>query len=1254
MSQLLHLGKLLRSCRRFFKVWLQKNWLCAFTNYGRLFFNVFREKNTLCALTNYSRLFFRIIITFLRRIITFLRRIITFLRRIITFPIFPARHTVSGMLREVFARKNFGVFGMLEIPNDRDDLLGAAICVSGWALSSESSIIKITATVNGKETTDLSYGLQRDDVLSNYPNFSGSGTCGYTGFVRLEETGGNTIKILVRMELENGKSITVGSRKIRRKTSPKTRSRINVFCLDLYALFKKGYFLYRTNQLPKSSILWSLAIRKSLRLLSQSHRQVDNYLLSSVSDSRDPYSNWIETNRISRKLESLMVSEGNYLSDSCHTVISIVVPVYNPPAEFLEQLISSITAQYYRNWELVLVDDASTASYVRPILERAAKLDLRVKVAFRSENGHICRATNDGFDLAVGDFVALVDHDDLLPKDALLSVMQSIIKFPNVDWIYTDEDKIDSTGRRYDPQFKGKWNPEMAITHNYTHHLTVVRTSVLQEAKGMRVGFEGAQDLDLFLRLAELVDSKNIKHISKICYHWRSHDESTASSGKQKTYIFDSAEQAIKEALLRRGLDAEPFLPPIAKKFEMCLNQLRWNVVCDNENAVTVLIPTKDRVDLLRRCIESVCRTCNLDWIKLIVIDDRSTEPETLSYFRELEASKKFDCKVVRPSVQSCNFNYARLINEGVKYVETPYFLQLNNDIAAKDEGWLEDMVGWLCVPGVEVVGARLVYPDSRLQHAGVVVGPYGGLADHQFHQLHEDEVGYLALPHAARNVTAVTGACMLSSIKCFNNLKGFDDENFSVEYNDVDFCLKVVGSGGRIVYTPQATLEHVTSASRGSSYNPLEHSYFVSKYKGFKDPFYNENLSKENMTMPVRADNFSHKGSVKGIRILLISHNFTLTGAPLVALEFAKQYKANENIEVTVLTLEDGDVGELYKESGIKVLVIEGIAINLVRSKGFEEMLEKINTIDVANTFDLVVCNSLAAFWGVLLANKNGIPSILHVHESTGVESYSRTFLDISMRELINRAFLTANRVVFQAEATRHNYIELEDNRNFLTSPGGVPLSKIVDFKKSNNKADLRTRYGLSKDEIIVSIIGTTCERKGQEVFLRAVDVLIANKKLQNNVKFLIVGAVDGPYLSMLRKMIHDMDLSSVQLVEETPGIYDYFAMSDIFVCASYQESFPMVVLLAMAFQLPIISTGVYGVPEIITHNHDAILVPPGDPIALSAAISNLLEQPETASLFAARAYAKVCRLFDSQDQYERNIELVAKVAMEESFGGP
>ncbi|MBD2313294.1 glycosyltransferase [Desertifilum sp. FACHB-1129] len=1143
--------------------------------------------------------------------------------------------------------------GFLEAPQLTENNASGTLLIAGWVISRSSPIKSLLLSVNKSTEESISYGSYRPDVAQVYADVPNSSASGFGWNISLDPKYSGYLDLRLSVLLENGEKVPCFSRRVRMNAAVSRRSNLNPYTFVSGAV-SKGVIAYKQGRLPLSPIVLLRYLRSYYRQMQAYQETVAYSNIIHAWQLKDPYERWIETNRLTPKILTQMQTSAAQLAET-GVKISVIVPIYNTDKQFLQEMIASVTTQIYPHWELCLADDASTKPHVKAILAEVQASDPRIKVVFRPENGHIVEATNSALDVATGEFIALLDHDDLLSPDALLLVAECIENYPEVDWIYTDEDKIDPSGYRFGAQMKGGWSPEMAITHNYTHHLAVFRRSLVEKVGRLRKGYQGAQDLDLFLRIAEATSDEKIKHIPHVCYHWRVHPESTASRGTQKQYVFDSAYRAIEDAIARRGLAAKPFLPAIAKQFDLCLHQLKWDNTYLSQHPVTIVIPTRDRVDLLTKCVNSLVNTVDERYVKLIIVDDGSVEAKTRDYLKKLEAEKVLSCRVIRPERTENKFNYARLMNIGTSAAETPYVLHLNNDIEATTPGWLEEMMGWMSIPGVGIVGSRLLYPDQTLQHAGVVVGSHNGLADHLFHKLAKEELGYIFLPIVSRNVTAVTGACLLTSTELYRHLGGFDQEKFSIEFNDVDYCLRVNQAGHRVVYTPQSTLIHLTSASRGDYYNPKEHLNILSKYRGFRDPYFNENLDLDSMTMKLDPLHFLHHNRVSSLKILLITHNLNLEGAPIMAYIFAQYFATQANCQVSVISLQDGALREEYEKLGIPVKVVDrDLSIIRETRAEYQNRLKAFGkSIDISE-FDVVVSNTMIGFWGVELARLFNIPSVWHIHESSTIENSLNHFFGDSLRdeirEVLQDSFSNASRVVFVADATRKIFHEWDLKGRFRTLYGGMNLDKINEFRRTHPKSELRKKYGIGEDKTVISIIGTTCERKGQHIFLEAIKQL--EKKYSGKAEdlcYLIVGARETIYLEFLRQKIKKLNLKNVQIIPETREVYDFFGLSDIFVCASFEESFPRVVLEAMAFELKIVSTSVFGIPEMIGDRQEAYLVPPGNAKAIAAALLECLED-DYSNRLPGNAYARVTRLFDNQVQLPKHLELLKEVALSDN----
>lgn len=525
-----------------------------------------------------------------------------------------------------------------------------------------------------------------------------------------------------------------------------------------------------------------------------------------------------------------------------HPLISVVMPVYNPDLAHLSSAIDSVRSQIYENWELCIADDASTNALVAPVLNQFAAADSRIKLTFREHNGHIAACSNSALELATGEWVALLDQDDLLSEHALAVVAATIAEHPEAGLIYSDEDKIDESGSRCWPFFKPDWNPELLLGQNYISHLGVYRRTLLSEIGGFREGYDGAQDYDLALRYAEKLEPAQIKHIPRVLYHWRMAEGSVAAVAEAKPYAPSAARRAIADHLQRINIAAAVVACPE--------NQEWYRVIYDLPEPyplVSVVIPTRDQVALLQRCLESIRENTDYTPIEIVIVDNGSTDPETQTFLRDL--TKDASVQVVTDPDE---FNFSRLINRGARAARGEILAFVNNDIETKTSGWLREMVSHAVRPEVGAVGARLWYPDGTLQHAGVVLGLHG-VASHAFQRFPPRPVSPMNRTFVlSQNYSAVTAACMVLRKTIFDDVGDFD-ENLPNNFNDVDFCLRLRERSWQIIWTPYADLIHHESVSRGRDFGPTEHAqlfreavYMQEKWGELlrRDPFYNPNLS--------------------------------------------------------------------------------------------------------------------------------------------------------------------------------------------------------------------------------------------------------------------------------------------------------------------------------------------------------------------------------------------------------------------------
>lgn len=529
---------------------------------------------------------------------------------------------------------------------------------------------------------------------------------------------------------------------------------------------------------------------------------------------------------------------------------SIIVPVYNSKPEWLENLFNSVVNQTYGNWQLVLVDDDSPNEATKAKLSALAKYDKRVAVIWRESNGHIVRATNDGLKRAKGNFVLFLDHDDCLSPHALNELAHSIQRNPSAKLIYSDEDLMTECGQRQLPHFKSGWNPDLLLSHNYITHIACYPKYFVEELGGLSEGLDGAQDYDLVLRATARLTPKEIVHIPKVLYHWRMVEGSTASQASAKNYATVAGLKALQSYMQSQQMEAQVSDGSLTNYYTVS-----WPLPAVLPK-ISVIIPTKDGLEVLKPCIDSIVATANYPNLEIVIIDNGSEKAETINYLSSLtpkmeqgENQEPIDVIVVK---DEGDFNFSRLMNLGASTATGGILLLLNNDVEAIAEGWLQAMLRHACREDIGCVGAKLLYPDLTIQHAGVILG-LGGYAAHSHRGLPRNLPGYFGRAQITQNLSAVTAACLMVKKTVFESVEGFD-ESFKVAYNDVDFCIRVMQSGVRNIYVPEAELIHHESKTRGEDVSPEKRHRFDGEKQRLlerwcdllrDDPYYNPNLTR-------------------------------------------------------------------------------------------------------------------------------------------------------------------------------------------------------------------------------------------------------------------------------------------------------------------------------------------------------------------------------------------------------------------------
>lgn len=514
---------------------------------------------------------------------------------------------------------------------------------------------------------------------------------------------------------------------------------------------------------------------------------------------------------------------------------SVVTPVYNTPAAVLWAMLESVQSQTFDDWELCLVDDASTEPHVRKMLQRAEQGDPRVRVRFREENGGIVDASNDGLEMAQGEFIALLDHDDELHPDALALVHEALLGEPEADYVYTDEDKIDIAGHHSGPFFKPDWSPERMRTQMYTCHLSVLRRSLVEEVGGFDPEFEGSQDWDLVLKVTER--ARRVLHVPRILYHWRM-IETSAAGGDAKPWAFEAGKRAVQAHCERTGVQARVEQDPSDPGVYHLEPELR------EQPLVSIVIPTRgstrevryEPIVLIEHCVRSIVERSSYENYEIVVVIDQSTPAEVSRNLEEIAGERLRLVPWDRP------FSFSEKINLGAVRSRGEHLLLLNDDMEVATPNWIERMVMYSSLPEVGAVGGRLLWEDGRLQH--VVVSFENGLPGHLYRGYARDFKGYGNTVVVAQNTLAVTGACLMTRRELFEEVGGLST-TLPVNYNDIDYCLKHYSRGRRIVYDPDLVLYHFESSSRSTDVEDWEKERLLERWLPFTavDPFSNPNL---------------------------------------------------------------------------------------------------------------------------------------------------------------------------------------------------------------------------------------------------------------------------------------------------------------------------------------------------------------------------------------------------------------------------
>lgn len=568
-------------------------------------------------------------------------------------------------------------------------------------------------------------------------------------------------------------------------------------------------------------------------------------IMGTTAEPENLYQIWIQNNEPTKE----ELEEQKNTKFEINPKISIIIPMYNTPINFFDELVDSLIGQTYSNWELCLADGSPEENKE---LSKIYNKDERIKYKFIGENKGIAGNTNEALSLVTGDFVALLDHDDLLPIFSLYEIVKCINENPDVEFIYTDEDKFEKLGgKRYDPYFKSDFAPDTLRANNFICHFSIFKKELMDKLGGFRSEYDGAQDYDILLRMSE--ETNKIAHIPKILYHWRVHSLSTAKSGgTAKPYAYESGVKAVQSHIDRIGLKG-------TVEHGNTLGTYKVNYEIKGNPKISIIIPNKDYVSTLKVCLNSVKKLTTYKNYEIVIVENNSEEEETFKFYKKIDG--KDNIKVVY--YPDKGYNYARIVNYGVKNSDGDYVVQLNNDTELRTPNWLEEMLMYAQREDVGAVGVELFYPDNTIQHAGIIIG-IGGVAGHVFRNIPKGIHGYFSKDAMIQNLSAVTAACIMSRREIYEEVD-YMDEKLEVAFNDVDFCLKIREKGKLIVYNPYVQFTHYESKSRGFEDTPEKKKRFDGEVKRFHDkwqtvldkgdPYYNINLRLDNDQCAIKTE---------------------------------------------------------------------------------------------------------------------------------------------------------------------------------------------------------------------------------------------------------------------------------------------------------------------------------------------------------------------------------------------------------------
>lgn len=1104
-------------------------------------------------------------------------------------------------------------FGALERPLLTGGSQFGKVTVEGWIIHTEQRIRRLIASTHPLVEVEMDYGdRERADAGAMFPGHPYAARSQYFGMVDIDERADDPACLKIFADLEDGTRHLVFARRFYQRGCTQEEKPLPEYRRETFVQVALTFVrACREEKIRLGSLTeyWRQC-RTAHRLY---RRFAPRSLAHLLRTTPDPYAVWQQRHDLTPRLRSQLAGIAQKL-ERTGPEFALLIDARDCSTGQLRELAHSLRAQIYPRWRACFVGAASPDG--DPRFSRVESTDLN----------DFCAALNRAAADTSGDFLTVLPGHSRLSPDALAEVADRLVTDPQPALVYTDEDLMDDTGNRSRPDFKPDWSPALVDSGLFPGNLCVLRRDRIPGPALFNVGHPLLPWFDVIVRTAETLDPREIAHVRLVCHHGRA---SAARPVPAADPEVESARKLLAEAAVRRGLQGAPFLPEEGHHRQVRYHQFRAEPGILARFPVTIVIPTRDRLHLLQECIELLDETVDWRHVQLVIADDHSRDADAVRYLEHIQKRDDLRCVVVRPEDRAAPFNYSHLVNLARPHLDTPLVLHLNNDVNALERGWLEAMATWFLQPDVGVVGAKLVYPDRSLNHTGIIIGPHGGLADTPFAKVRSNEVP-VAWHDAAREVSAVTGACLMTRTDLYAELGGFDERDFGVAYNDVDYCLRVRGAGRRVIYAPQAKLMHWGSATRGVTFDDAEHIAFARRYPAYRDPYVSPHLQLADNRLVCAPNSPARTGRVGSLRLLLLTHNLNLEGAPLFLLEYATWMVREAGCAIEVLASQDGPLRDAFAQLGASVTIVDSEPLYAAADEeAFFAHLGDIRTRIDWDKLDLVVCNTLVSFWGVHLARLADKPSLFYIHESSSLFRFFERRLDLGLHHLAAEAFHHTTFALFLCQATRAYYEDHNVNGNFRIVPSWINLDDIEAFRARHDRAAMRRKHGFADDETIIANIGTVCERKGQHVFLRAIEHF-NRQEHRGKFRFVMVGARPGIYLDLLKRDLARLALPNVTFIPETRDVFDIFVAADQFVCTSYEESFPRVVMEAMAFRTPIVTTDVHGIAEMIGQRQHGYVVKPGDHLGLSRMMWTCIAKERSGKSLTPTAYSKALRSYD------------------------